>query len=181
AVVAALAVVAAGGGYAASQLGGSGGGGGKGAASATAAGGIKALAAKDPLRAVIAKNLPDVQCSVTRAPAGGAVVENALCVPSNAGARSITRLNLTMFRAAAALPSRRFTPARIDALAARVHTTAPRQDVEVEQPFTGAPLGVVPRCTPEDVAAAIERARGAQAAWAQTSFAQRRQILLRFH
>ncbi|TML99532.1 MAG: serine/threonine protein kinase [Actinobacteria bacterium] len=103
AVVAALAVVAAGGGYAASQLGGSGGGGGKGAASATAAGGIKALAAKDPLRAVIAKNLPDVQCSVTRAPAGGAVVENALCVPSNAGARSITRLNLTMFRDGAAL------------------------------------------------------------------------------
>ena len=84
-------------------------------------------------------------------------------------------------RAAAALPSRRFTPARIDALAARVHTTAPRQDVEIEQPFTGAPLGVVPRCTPEDVAAAIERARGAQAAWAQTSFAQRRQVLLRFH
>src|SRR5207247_10973525 len=71
--------------------------------SATAAGGIKALAAKDPLRAVIAKNLPDVQCSVTRAPAGGAVVENALCVPSNAGARSITRLNLTMFRDGAAL------------------------------------------------------------------------------
>ena len=39
----------------------------------------------------------------------------------------------------------------------------------------------VPRCAPEDVAAAIERARAAQEAWAQTSFAQRRRILLRFH
>ena len=84
-------------------------------------------------------------------------------------------------RAASALPSRRLPAARLDALAARVHTTAPREDMEVEQPFTGAPLGAVPRCAPDDVRAAIERARDAQAAWAQTSFAQRRQLLLRFH
>jgi succinate-semialdehyde dehydrogenase/glutarate-semialdehyde dehydrogenase len=39
----------------------------------------------------------------------------------------------------------------------------------------------VPRCTPEDVHAALARAREAQAAWARTSFAERRRVLLRFH
>jgi succinate-semialdehyde dehydrogenase/glutarate-semialdehyde dehydrogenase len=53
--------------------------------------------------------------------------------------------------------------------------------MDVEQPFTGGPLGRVPRCTPEDVTAAVERARTAQAAWARTSFAERRAVLLRFH
>ena len=53
--------------------------------------------------------------------------------------------------------------------------------MEIDQPFTGEPLGTVPRCTPEDVGAAIDRAREAQAAWARTSFAERRHVLLRFH
>src|SRR2546423_1263689 len=82
---------------------------------------------------------------------------------------------------AARLPSSRITAAQVEALAARVVTGAPRERLEVEQPFTGAPLGTVPRCTPEDVQAAAERARAAQAAWARTSFAERRAILLRFH
>jgi len=84
-------------------------------------------------------------------------------------------------RAAASIPSRRITPAQLDALALRVHTAAPRERTTVEQPFTGGPLGVVPSCTPEDVQAAIERAREAQRLWAQTGFAERRRILLRFH
>src|SRR5436190_484063 len=82
---------------------------------------------------------------------------------------------------AAALPSRRITPERIAALSSRVRTEGPREEATVEQPFTGAPLGAVPRCTPDDVGAAIERAREAQRAWGQTSFAERRRILLRFH
>ena len=56
-----------------------------------------------------------------------------------------------------------------------------RERMEVEQPFTGGTLGSVPRCTPEDVGAALARARAAQAAWARTSFAERSRVLLRFH
>jgi succinate-semialdehyde dehydrogenase/glutarate-semialdehyde dehydrogenase len=81
----------------------------------------------------------------------------------------------------APLPSKRVTPTQIASLAARVRTTAPREETVIEQPFTGAPLGAVPRSAPEDLAAALERARTAQAAWAQTSFAERRRVLLRLH
>src|SRR5436305_6600317 len=81
----------------------------------------------------------------------------------------------------ARLPSARLSAAQLEGLAARVRTAGPRDWLEVDQPFTGAPLGRVPRCTPEDVAAAVERARTAQAAWARTTFAERRAILLRFH
>jgi succinate-semialdehyde dehydrogenase/glutarate-semialdehyde dehydrogenase len=53
--------------------------------------------------------------------------------------------------------------------------------MQIDQPFTGAPLGAVPRCTPQDVEAALKRARAVQAAWRQTSFGERKRILLRFH
>src|SRR4051812_20017030 len=79
------------------------------------------------------------------------------------------------------LPSSRITPAQLEALAARVVSTSGAEPIEVEQPFTGRPLGWVPRCGPDDVRAAIERAREAQAGWAQTSFAERRAILRRYH
>ena len=69
----------------------------------------------------------------------------------------------------------------VDALSKRVVTVGPRDEIEVEQPFTGGRLGTTPACTAEDVEAAIERAREAQRAWARTSFAQRRAILLRYH
>jgi succinate-semialdehyde dehydrogenase / glutarate-semialdehyde dehydrogenase len=81
----------------------------------------------------------------------------------------------------AALPSKRVTPEQIASLAARVRTTAPREEMVIEQPFTGAPLGVVPKSAPEDLAAALGRARAAQRAWATTSFAERKRVLLRFH
>ena len=83
--------------------------------------------------------------------------------------------------ATARIPSSRVSAARLEALAARVRTEAPRERLEVEQPFTGAALGSVPRCAPEDVTAAVARARAAQVAWARTSFAERRRVLLRFH
>ncbi len=77
--------------------------------------------------------------------------------------------------------STRITATDIETLAARVTTAAPRDKLAIEQPFTGAPLGSVPKCTPDDVALAFERARAAQRGWARSSFAERRTILLRAH
>src|SRR5215212_10189353 len=82
---------------------------------------------------------------------------------------------------AVSLPSKRITPAQLEALAARVVSTAGNEPMQIEQPFTGQPLGSVPKCGPEDVRAAIERARAAQEAWAQTSFDERKRILMRYH
>jgi succinate-semialdehyde dehydrogenase/glutarate-semialdehyde dehydrogenase len=84
-------------------------------------------------------------------------------------------------RQAVDVPSRRISAAGLAALSARVKTIAERRDIEIEQPFTGRPLGWVPSCAPEDVEAALERAREVQARWARTSFADRRRILLRYH
>jgi succinate-semialdehyde dehydrogenase/glutarate-semialdehyde dehydrogenase len=79
------------------------------------------------------------------------------------------------------IPSDRITQQELERLAARVVSTAGNDPMEIEQPFTGKPLGTVPRCGPEDVKAAIERARAVQADWAKTSFAERKRILLRYH
>jgi succinate-semialdehyde dehydrogenase / glutarate-semialdehyde dehydrogenase len=77
--------------------------------------------------------------------------------------------------------SNRITKGQLEALARRVTTLAPREPMRVDQPYTGGPLGTVPKSAPEDVAAAFERAREAQQAWARTSFAERKRILLRYH
>src|SRR4051812_4924998 len=79
------------------------------------------------------------------------------------------------------LPGGRISASRLRTLASRVRTGGGREDMEVEQPFTGGRLGTVPRCTPDDVAAALERARSAQRAWERTSFDERSAILLRYH
>ncbi len=79
------------------------------------------------------------------------------------------------------IPSKRVTPSQIEALSQRVVCGGEREMVEVEQPFTGKPLGWVPKSRPEDVDAAFERARAAQREWRQTSFAEWKAILLRFH
>ena len=79
------------------------------------------------------------------------------------------------------IASKRIGATQIEALARRVVCAGDREMTEVEQPFTGQPLGWVPKSTPEDVAAAFERARAAQRAWSDTSFGERRAILLRFH
>jgi succinate-semialdehyde dehydrogenase / glutarate-semialdehyde dehydrogenase len=83
--------------------------------------------------------------------------------------------------APAEIPSKRITAAQLAALADRVQTTGERERMEVDQPFTGGPLGSVPKCTPEDVDHAFARAREVQKKWRQTSFAERKQILLRYH
>src|SRR3954462_3026194 len=79
------------------------------------------------------------------------------------------------------LRSKRVTPQQLERLAARVVSSAGNDPMEIEQPFTGKPLGTVPKCGPEDVRAAIERARAVQEQWAQTSFAERKRVLLRYH
>jgi succinate-semialdehyde dehydrogenase/glutarate-semialdehyde dehydrogenase len=66
-------------------------------------------------------------------------------------------------------------------LARRVTTTGERDPIEVENPATGELLATVPGCTEEDVAEAVERGRAAQTRWRETSFAERQDILLRFH
>ena len=75
----------------------------------------------------------------------------------------------------------RVSPRQLEQLATRVRTEGPREHMEIQQPFSGTLLGSVPKCAPEDVTAAIARARKAQEAWARTSFKQRRSVLLRFH
>src|SRR3954447_206849 len=82
---------------------------------------------------------------------------------------------------AADIPSKRITPQELERLSARVVSTAGNDPMEIEQPFTGKPLGSVPKCGPEDVRAAIERARAAQEPWAQTSLGERRRVLMRDH
>src|SRR3954469_8297219 len=84
-------------------------------------------------------------------------------------------------RPAVEIPSKRITASQIEELSRRVVCGGEREMNEVEQPFTGRPLGWTPKSTPEDVEAAFERAREAQRAWKTTSFAERKAILLRFH
>ena len=55
------------------------------------------------------------------------------------------------------IASKRITEAEMERLAARVVSTAGREAMEVEQPFTGGPIGWVPKCGPDDVRAAIDR------------------------
>jgi succinate-semialdehyde dehydrogenase / glutarate-semialdehyde dehydrogenase len=69
----------------------------------------------------------------------------------------------------------------IERLTALVRTTARRDVIEVRAPFTGEILASIPRCTPADVGAAVDRARAAQPAWERWTHARRRRVFLRFH
>jgi succinate-semialdehyde dehydrogenase / glutarate-semialdehyde dehydrogenase len=82
-----------------------------------------------------------------------------------------------------ATSSRATGSGRFAELAARVTTLpgAERDELEIENPATGQTLGVVPRCTGEDVELAAQRAREAQATWAATGFAEREALLMRVH
>ena len=87
--------------------------------------------------------------------------------------------------------SRRVDTARLTELARRVTTAGEERDglekleklekLEIENPATGRLLGVVPRCTAEDVELAVGRARAAQQGWAMTDWAVREALLMRFH
>src|SRR5271168_1633612 len=83
---------------------------------------------------------------------------------------------------AARLASTRISAAQLRELADLVVSAdGSGETLAVEQPFTGAPLGEVPRSSDADIGVAFERARSAQSEWAQSSFGQRRRVLLRFH
>jgi succinate-semialdehyde dehydrogenase / glutarate-semialdehyde dehydrogenase len=84
-------------------------------------------------------------------------------------------------RSAPPTGSKHLTTERFELLARRVGTAGEREQTDVERPSTGALLGRVPKCTAEDVEAAVGRARAAQAEWAETTWAERERVLLRFH
>jgi succinate-semialdehyde dehydrogenase/glutarate-semialdehyde dehydrogenase len=56
-----------------------------------------------------------------------------------------------------------------------------RDVIRIASPATGEVLGEVPHSSEEDVVAAVERAREAQAAWAKKPVRERARLLLRFH
>ncbi len=100
--------------------------------------------------------------------------------PSGRARRS--KRSTTSAPPAASIPSRRISADQLAELAARVVASGGSGEaLTIEQPFTGEPLGAVPRSSEADVDVAFERARAAQTAWEGTSFAERRRILLRFH
>jgi succinate-semialdehyde dehydrogenase/glutarate-semialdehyde dehydrogenase len=69
----------------------------------------------------------------------------------------------------------------LDELTQRVQTADPASRLEITNAMTGELLGVVPRCSTEDVAAAAQRARAVQPAWASRPVQERAAVLLRFH
>lgn len=71
--------------------------------------------------------------------------------------------------------------ARLKALAVQVQTVNGTAAMTVTNAMTGDPLGEVPRCTSEDVAAAAQRARSVQPGWAALPIRERAAVLLRFH
>ncbi|MET7510844.1 aldehyde dehydrogenase family protein, partial [Streptomyces albidoflavus] len=79
-----------------------------------------------------------------------------------------------------ALPAS-LTPALLERLARRVAAAPDAARVTTTAPYTGAPLADLPVSTPAAVEEAFARARTAQKAWAATSVAERKKILLRYH
>ncbi len=64
-------------------------------------------------------------------------------------------------------------------LRAGVTTVGDRDVLDVRTPITGEVIGAVPSCTAEDVAAAVDRVRAAQADWAARPVAERAEVLRR--
>jgi succinate-semialdehyde dehydrogenase/glutarate-semialdehyde dehydrogenase len=84
--------------------------------------------------------------------------------------------------AAAPAPPLRPDRAETDRLAARVAVPAADRDTRtVTSPLTGAVIGEVPVGTADDEAAAVGRARAAQARWEETPVRERAAVLLRYH
>lgn len=69
----------------------------------------------------------------------------------------------------------------MEQLQTHVTLAQPRQALTVRTPFAGAVLGTIPAGEESDIAAAVKSAREAQPAWEARSFADRKQIFLRFH
>lgn len=72
-------------------------------------------------------------------------------------------------------------PARVRRLTRRVAAAPTAATQTTYAPFTGAPLAVLPLSSPDDVAAAFDRARRAQVVWAARDVRDRVQVLLRVH
>jgi len=84
------------------------------------------------------------------------------------------------------------SPRRLDDLAERVRRAASgesagrtaaageRDAIDVVAPATTERIGSVPACAPDDVDAAVERARAAQAEWAETPATERAAVIDRF-
>ncbi|CAN5751724.1 succinic semialdehyde dehydrogenase [soil metagenome] len=74
------------------------------------------------------------------------------------------------------------SPALLERLSSRVSLAGPVSGrIEVRAPFTGELIALIPRCTSDDVAAAVERARRGQKEWEKWSHRSRRQLFNRFH
>ena len=72
-------------------------------------------------------------------------------------------------------------PGRVRALTARVLASGEGGTTTTHTPLTGAPLAVLPVSTAADVEEAVERARVAQARWAEVPVPERAAALLRVH
>jgi succinate-semialdehyde dehydrogenase / glutarate-semialdehyde dehydrogenase len=77
--------------------------------------------------------------------------------------------------------SKRVTGGHLKSLADRILVLGEREPIDIENPATGRTLAFVPRCTAEDIEEAVQRARRAQSAWRETSFEERKRVLLRYH
>ncbi len=71
-------------------------------------------------------------------------------------------------------------PEYVETLLGRIPSTSGRTHRH-HSPIDGRPLATVPQSDPADVAAAFERARAAQKAWARVPVADRQRLLLRLH
>ncbi|MFP9190243.1 succinic semialdehyde dehydrogenase [Natronosalvus vescus] len=66
----------------------------------------------------------------------------------------------------------------LEEITGRVSTDAPeREPITVTAPATDEPIGQIPRCTDDDVAAAVSRAQAAQSEWIEFDPAERAAIL----
>jgi succinate-semialdehyde dehydrogenase / glutarate-semialdehyde dehydrogenase len=74
------------------------------------------------------------------------------------------------------------TDPRVAGLAELVSAGAgEREPIAIENPASGETFATVPRCTTDDVAAAVRRGREAQRAWRASDWSARSRLLLRFH
>ena len=74
----------------------------------------------------------------------------------------------------------RVAAARIDGLTGLIRSNS-GESRTLRAPFTDEPIAQIPSSTLDDVDAAFSAAHAAQVDWAQTSFAERKRVLLRFH
>jgi succinate-semialdehyde dehydrogenase/glutarate-semialdehyde dehydrogenase len=70
---------------------------------------------------------------------------------------------------------------RLDSLSTHTDPPADRSQITVRDPATDEAIGSVPAGTPEDVAAAVARAREAQQSWAARPVSERAAVLSRYH